>query len=151
ELVQKATQKIRDTWLDLASVTRSRLLGAGLFREDELRLWNEQIEAQFNVAWAIEPIGEPPHEALQRLRRLLASAKRSRMLQHYPGDRRPKCTLSGDWEQMGPQEEPVEFWRKTFPERIQQIRKGDEVRWIASARIEAEGRERLCAVSLTKR
>jgi len=155
-VAEAAARETRAWWVnDIAGTTRQRLLDAELFRKEELHLWKEQVEAQFRIVWATAPLleGADPSaadQAFKRLHALLAGAKQCRTIDRYLGDSRPKCTLCGQWEQMG----PPQFWRETFPARLETIRHDRRWRDLAlavTARIESDGRERLCAVCLTKR
>lgn len=159
-LAERAAEAVRSRWRDLAARTRACITGDHLlFRSDELARWDEQIAAQFTVAWAVEPAADRDNPeaagALRRLRRLLTAAKRTRAVAPYTGDSRPKCTLCGAWEQMGPEGASVRddnrFWENTLRERLACLPHGNEVRWVVTARLEGGGRERLCAVCLTKR
>jgi CRISPR-associated protein Cmr2 len=161
ELAKRAARASSDWWIGVAKATRERIEGPDrLFRDGDLELWNEQIEAQFTVSWAVEPLADRDVKreaaaALRRLRKSLASAKRARCLTSYLGDSRPKCTLCGAWEQMGPEGgsigEDNDFWRKTLPAQLRGMPRRDPVRWVVTARLEGGARERLCAVCLTKR
>lgn len=165
----EAARETRDWWVnDVAGQTKRCLLDANLFREEELRLWDEQVRAQFRIVWATAPLPNETDpsaaaQAFEQLQVLLAGAKQCRTVDRYLGDYRPKCTLCGQWEQMGPafpqadaRAVPVslQFWREIFSARLDTIR--HDRRWCeparaVTARIESDGRERLCAVCLTKR
>lgn len=73
---------------------------------------------------------------------LLDGRKQARIFTPYEGDQREKCTLCGAWEQMGPpdlaRQEVRQFWRALAED-------------LPPGQLNREGRERLCAVCLTKR
>lgn len=153
KLAREAADRVLTRWKGIADEVKRQLLEADLFRENELALWDEQVQVTFNVAWAVEPSDANVAESLRRLRRLLASAKRVRAVHPYLGDGRAKCTLSGDYEFMGPQDDFTgrHFWSKVIPERLKRLTPREGLRWAITARLEGDGRERLCAVSLIRR
>lgn len=151
--------KVRTGWLDVAEDTRRRLVDSGLLSESQLLGWTEQVAAQFEVAWAVTPLGEDAMASVQTVQSLLGGAKRCRRIASFLGDARPKCTLCGQWEQMGPIPERDDqamqraraFWEKDFRKQLRRAIHDRPLQWAVVARVELDGRERLCAVSLVKR
>jgi hypothetical protein len=170
-LARQAAEAARSWWSDVACQTRQQLVNEGLFQAEELTgpreqaaaeqsdRWQEQIDRQFQVVWAVMPEEGSAEQALEGLHRLLGAAKRARQIEPYRGDNRPKCSLCGAWEQMGPvagrpgdaTRLARQFWAETFPSRLRSLPSSNDLRWAVTARIEPDGRERLCAVCLTRR
>ncbi|QDT15046.1 Cas10/Cmr2 second palm domain-containing protein [Alienimonas californiensis] len=142
----------RAWWLDAGEKVRNGLLSAGLFREGELEKWSEQLKSRFTIGWSWAAVGEGGDAAaLHALHRYAAAAKAARRPAVYRGDDRPKCTLCGEFEQMGEPgktvKEATAFWTATV---WGEIGTGEASR-VIRARLDPNGRERLCAVCLTKR
>lgn len=110
-----AAKEARLWWKDhVASGVKEKL--KPLFDGNDLQLWDEQIDAQFRIVWAVAPLEESEAaRSYEQLQLLLAAAKQSRTVKRYCGDHRFKCTLSGDFEQMGAADK---FWAEEFPERL---------------------------------
>lgn len=127
---------------DVANKVKGSLQQEKIFTASELSGWDEQIQAQFHSAWAIQKVEEPDnHQSLAtdigKVKALLGSAKKSYLFAGYLGSCVPKCTVCAQWESMGSKD----FWHKEFSQRT--AARGLQYLF--------EKNERLCAVCLTKR
>ncbi len=90
--------------------------------------------------------------SFERLQTLVAGAKQCRTVEPYLGDYRPKCTLCGQWEQMGPAfPDPDEaamatlrqFWQgavgDTLPTRLRRLRDDKGRRYLRTSLMEEGG------------
>jgi len=143
-------EEVQNWWQQqVAGQVREKLLDIGIFAESELSLWKEQIANQFRIAWAIYPLDSDNLKvSYQELNRLLSAAKQTRLIIGYQGNNRTKCTLNGDLEVMG-SDDSADFWGVKLAERLKQAKTIDAT--AIRARMDTDGRERLCAISLTKR
>ncbi len=142
----------KKAWANLADGVREMLQstwGSG---------WDGDWERQIRNYWDIRTfvleapadsvaeclLGEPPEPGLRPMWRIAAAVEAaSKHVRHFPGGigrAVPKCTILGDWDQMGPAgslSEMADFWEKRRGTAIRRIRLGKS--------------DRLCAIALVKR
>ena len=164
----RVAEGIRQWWRNLAAETLETLKTHRLVEDRDRDKADEQIAAQFDVVWAVVPFQDAA-TSVGRIHEVLAAAKRSKRVTPYEGDARFKCTLSGQWEQLGP-DDPTrtcrqngeDFWADSskkqgrFVDRVAALGQSPDsddrrLAWAIRARLEGGGRERLSAPFLVKR
>ncbi|MCZ7652532.1 MAG: type III-B CRISPR-associated protein Cas10/Cmr2 [Thermoanaerobaculia bacterium] len=109
------------------------------------RGWPEQIGNYFEIVCFVVDFSSGPADLRGRWEAAARALQRTKQVRRFPPDQgigRPKCTLLGEFEQMGPGgtlSEQKDFWEEV---------KGTEIRGVG---LDRERAEPLCAVSLVKR